>query len=329
MHPTNTNYELIPRNEQLRGYTKNRMDLQTLSDTFAIPGVLAFDETDAGLLRARISTPACTAELYLHGAHLTAWQPAGHGPVIFLSEKSLFAHDKAIRGGIPIIFPWFGPRSATPNNPRTDGPAHGFARTSEWDLAFAALSGNDLHLTLTLAPSEASRALGVDHFRLALQFILGETLTIRLTVANEAGTPLDFAEAFHTYLTVGDATQIKITGLANTDYIDKVDNNTRKRQTDPIITITAETDRPYLNTAAAVTVEDPTLLRRITVAKQNSQTTVVWNPWTDLSIKLADMADEGWREMVCIETANALENTITLPPNSTHTMESKISVESL
>jgi glucose-6-phosphate 1-epimerase len=297
------------------------MDLQTLTDSFAILGVLAFDETETGLVRARITTPACTAELFLQGAHLTHWQPAGHGPVLFLSEQSSFAPGKAIRGGVPIIFPWFGARTGT----RTDGPSHGFARTETWELAFAALSGDDLHLTLTLAPTDQSRALGFDHFSVALQLILGETLTMRLTVANESGEPLDIEEAFHTYLTVGDATQVRISGLAGAEYLDKTDHFNRKVQTEPVITLFAETDRLYLNTTTAVTLEDFTLRRVISIVKQGSQSTVIWNPWK----ALPDMADDAWQGMTCVETANAADNALTIAPNSTHTMESRISVESL
>jgi len=297
------------------------MDLQTLTDSFAILGVLAFDETESGLVRARITTPACTAELYLHGAHLTHWQPAGHGPVLFLSEQSSFAPDKPIRGGVPLVFPWFGPRTGA----RTDGPMHGFARIETWDLAFAALSGDDLHLTLTLAPTEQSRALGFDKFSVALQLILGETLTMRLTVANQSAEPLQIGEAFHTYFTVGDATQVRITGLAGAEYIDKTNNFNRKIQNDPVITLTAATDRLYLNTTTAVTLEDPTLRRAISIVKQGSQATVVWNPWA----AMPDMADDAWRGMTCVETANAADNAITIAPNSTHTMEAVISVDSL
>jgi len=297
------------------------MDLQTLTDSFAILGVLAFDETETGLVRARVTTAACTAELYLQGAHLTHWQPAGHGPVLFLSEQSGFAPGKAIRGGVPIIFPWFGTRTGT----RTDGPSHGFARTETWELAFAALSGDDLHLTLTLAPTEQSRALGFDNFGVALQVVLGETLTMRLTVANESGEPLQVGEAFHTYLTVGDVTQVGIIGLAHAEYLDKTDHFNRKLQTEPVIRITAETDRLYLNTTAAVTLEDPALRRAISIVKQGSQSTVIWNPWA----ALPDLADDAWRGMTCVETANAGENSLTIAPNSTHTMEARISVEAL
>jgi glucose-6-phosphate 1-epimerase len=265
----------------------------------------------------------------MHGAHLTAWQPTGHAPAIFLSDRSEFTAAKPIRGGVPIIFPWFGPRTATANNPRTDGPSHGFARTSSWHVAFAALAGDDLHLTLTLAPDETSRALGFDHFQLAYELVLGKELRLRLTVANQSHAPLHFEEALHTYLAVSDATQVEIRGLANTDFLDKTDGFQRKRQTEDSLTLTQETDRPYLNTAATVTLTDPTLHRRITVAKTNSLTTVVWNPWSTLSAKLADMTPEGWRTMTCIETANAAENAITLAPRSAHTMEAHLRVEEL
>ena len=305
------------------------MDLQTLTENFAISGVLSFNESEAGLLRARITTPACTAELYLQGAHLTAWQPAGHGPVLFLSEQSNFAAGTAIRGGVPIIFPWFGPRSGSVEDPRNDGPSHGFARLEQWSVAFAALSGDVLHLTLTLSPTESSRELGFDHFQVALEFIFGETLIMRLTVLNEAHDPLRFEEAFHTYFTVGDAAQVRLTGLGGSEYIDKTDQLLRKVQSEAVLTLSSETDRLYLNTTSEVAIEDPTLRRRITVTKQGSNTTVIWNPWAEVSARLVDMADEGWRRMTCIETANAGENAIILAARSAHTMEARISVAPL
>ena len=305
------------------------MDLQTLTENFAISGVLSFNESEAGLLRARITTPACTAELYLQGAHLTAWQPAGHGPVLFLSEQSNFAAGTAIRGGVPIVFPWFGPRSGSVEDPRNDGPSHGFARLEQWSVAFAALSGDVLHLTLTLSPTESSRELGFDLFQVALELIFGETLIMRLTVLNEAHEPLRFEEAFHTYFTVGDAAQVRLTGLGGSEYLDKTDQLLRKVQSEAVLTLSSETDRLYLNTTSEVAIEDPTLRRRITVTKQGSHTTVIWNPWAEVSARLVDMADEGWRRMTCIETANAGENAIILAARSAHTMEARISVAPL
>jgi glucose-6-phosphate 1-epimerase len=315
------------------------MDLQTLTDNFAIPGVLTFSQNENALLRANITTPTCTAELYLQGAHLTHWQPTGHQPVLFLSERSFFTPGKAIRGGIPIIWPWFGARTpgartATPETPRTvspqpASPAHGFARTADWTLAFAALAADDLILTLTLSPSETSRALGFDNFQLAYQLTLGAELRLQLTVANLADTPLHFEEAFHSYFSVGDALQISLIGLSDTEYLDKTDNFARKRQSSPPLTITCDIDRPYLNTLTPIVLVDPVYHRRITVDKANSKSTVVWNPWSDLSATLPDMTPTNWQAMTCIETANVADNAITLAPRQAHTMLAHIFAEAI
>ena len=303
------------------------MNLQTLSDQFAIPGILAFSQNEQGLIRANITTPACTAEIYLQGAHLTQWQPTGQQPVLFLSERSFFTPGKAIRGGIPIIFPWFGARTASPDDPRTDGPSHGFARISEWTLAFAALAGDNLHLTLTLGPSDTSRSLGYDQFALAYEITVGAELDVKLTVSNQDSKPLHFEEAFHTYFSIGDSQQVSIIGLSDTEYLDKTDNFKRKRQTDPLLKLTGETDRPYLDTLVPVNIDDPILKRRITIDKAGSQTTVIWNPWSTLTATLPDVSPLCWLTMLCIETANVATNAITLASGDHHCMEAHIFVQ--
>ena len=297
-----------------------------LNASFAIPGILSFDE-HGSLIRARINTPACTGELYLQGAHITAWQPANDQPALFLSEKSAFAPGKAIRGGIPIIFPWFGPRTGTPEDPRTDGPAHGFARTQPWKLDFGAYAADELHLSLSLEPTDLSRSLGYDKFLVAYQITFGRELRLRLSVANDGDQPLHFEEALHTYLQVGDVEQVRIHGLFETEYLDKTDNFTRKTQAEPVLALSGPTDRPYLNTTSPIVVDDPALHRRITVTKANSKTTVVWNPWSSHGI--ADMSDDGWRHMLCVESANAADNAVKLQPHEAHVMETTFSVEAL
>lgn len=303
------------------------MDLQTLSDNFAIPDILSFSQNEQGLVRASVTTPNCTAELYLQGAHLTQWQPTGAKPVLFLSDRSFFAPGKAIRGGVPIIFPWFGSRTPTPDSSRTDGPSHGFARTADWTLDFAALAGEDLHLTLTLSPSKTSIALGYDHFKLVYQLTLGTELRLQLSVINQATSPLHFEDALHTYFSVSDAQQVSIVGLSDCNYLDKTDNFKRKNQSEPLLKLTGEVDRPYLDTEVSVNLDDPIYRRRITLDKSNSRTTVVWNPWSELSAKLPDMAPGAWLKMVCIETANVATNAITLPPGEQHLLQSHIFVE--
>ncbi len=306
---------------------KMMTSLQELNDSFSIPGVLAFDEPHPGFARALITTPACTAELYLHGAHLAAWQPASQQPVIFLSPNSLFQPGKAIRGGIPVIFPWFGARSAELTGHTTGGAQHGFARTQEWTLAFAAGAGNTVHLTLTLGPSDESRAAGFDRFRVALEFSIGATLGLRMTVANEGSEPLIYEQALHTYFQVADVKQVRIHGLQGTEFLDKTDGFARKTQTEEPLILTSETDRPYLNTAAAVTLEDPGFGRNIVVSKGGSQTTVVWNPWAELAATLADLGEKAWPHFTCVETANAFENRVHLAPQSAHILELRVALE--
>jgi glucose-6-phosphate 1-epimerase len=299
------------------------MDISQLNEHFGLPGVLAFQATESGLVRADITTPHATATVYLQGAHLTAWQPAGHQPAIFTSRKTDLAPGKAIRGGVPIAFPWF----ATRHDGKT-GPSHGFARIQDWTLAFVALAGDDLHLTFTLGPNDLSRSLGYDHFRLAYQLTIGRTLTMQLTVANDADTPLVFEEALHTYYAVADVHEIAITGLDGISYLDKVDSLKKKLQHGDI-TVTGPTDRVYLDTTATCKLNDHAGKRRIAVAKTGSNTTVVWNPWETGAAKLADMDPTEWHEFVAIETVNAATDAITLAPGATHTMQAQVSVEEL
>lgn len=298
------------------------MDAAQLTEHFAIPGVLAFDEASSGLVRALVTTPQATATVYLQGAHVAAWQPAGEKPVIFLSRKSELAPGRPIRGGVPIAFPWFAAR-----RDGKPGPSHGFARIEPWTLAFAALSGDDLHLTLTLGPSAQGRGFGFDAFRLAFHITMGRTLTMRLTVANDAETPLVFEEALHTYFSVGDAHSTTVAGLDGATYLDKTEGFSPKTQ-QGMVTFSGETDRLYPNTTAACVVDDAANARRIVIEKAGSNTTVVWNPWVEGAARLADMEANEWREFVCCETANAGANAVTLAPGASHTMEARISVES-
>jgi glucose-6-phosphate 1-epimerase len=299
------------------------MDLAQLNEHFGLPGVLAFHATSSGLIRADITTPHASATVYLQGAHLTAWQPAGQQPVIFTSRKTELAAGKAIRGGIPICFPWFANR-----HDGKPGPSHGFGRIQDWTLAFAALAGDDLHLTFTLGPTDISRGLGFDHFRLAYQLIIGRTLTMQLTVANDSPSPLTFEEALHTYYEVADVHEVRITGLEGVTYRDKNEHMQSKQQ-DGAITITGPTDRVYLNTTATCVIHDAAAKRRIIVEKTNSNTTVVWNPWESGAQKLADLDPTEWHEFVAVETVNAAEDSITLSPGASHTMKAHVSVDGI
>jgi glucose-6-phosphate 1-epimerase len=300
------------------------MEVAELQERFGAYGVLGFEKTPCGLVAARVTASAAHATVYLQGAHLTHWQPSAHAPVLFLSARTELAPGKPIRGGVPVIFPWFGPR-----HDGGTGPSHGFARTSDWELAFAAVSGDDVHLTFTLAPNETSRDLGFDHFRLAYRITIGQRLTLELTVANDAPAPMQFDEALHTYFAVTDVEKTSITGLGSTPYIDKRDQMQRKVQPPGSMSLTATTDRVYLDTTATCVIDDDAGRRKIAIEKASSQTTVVWNPWAELAATLPDMEPDGWRTMLCVETANVGDSAITLAPGESHTMRAIISVEAI
>jgi glucose-6-phosphate 1-epimerase len=299
------------------------MNIAQLNEHFAIPGVLAFHATDSGLIHADITSPHAQARVYLQGAHLTHWQPASHQPVLFLSRKTDLAPGKPIRGGVPIAFPWFAVR----HDGKT-GPSHGFARIQDWTLAFAAVAGEDLHMTFTQGPTELSRSLGYDHFHLVFQLTIGRTLTMQLTVGNDAEAPLIFEEALHTYYSVADVHEVNVTGLEGVSYLDKMDNLQTKVQRGAI-TVTSPTDRVYLDTKSTCVVHDAAGKRNITVAKTNSNTTVVWNPWDSGAQKLPDLEPSEWHEFIAVETVNAAADAVTLAPGTSHTMQTHVSVEEI
>lgn len=303
-----------------------------------IPGTLYFQSVGNALEKAVIKTGSCDGEIYLQGAHITHWQPRGEKPVLFLSDKSAFAPGKAIRGGIPIIFPWFGPRTKNTVSDRTDGPSHGFARTTPWQMTGATASGEDVLLEFQLLPDANSAALGFESFNLHYWVRMGKTLELKLTVTNESepdrpakkeAAAICIEEALHTYFAVYELDDVSISGLANTEYLDKTDGMKRKRQEEKHLKFEGETDRPYLNTHATVSILDHDWHRMIKIEKEHSKTTVVWNPGKELSDKMADMQPDGWNRFVCIESANAGENAVVLNPGESHTMSVKISVEKL
>jgi len=305
------------------------MDAADLDQRFAVPGVLGFEKTAAGLVFARVTSAAAEATIYLQGAHLAEWRPTGEEPVLFLSARSGYAPGRAIRGGVPVIFPWFGPR-----HDGSAGPQHGFARTAVWELAFAAVAGDEVHLTFTLGPSEGSRALGFDHFRVAYRMTIGKRLRLEMMVANdldaaEGGAALVYEEALHSYFAVSDVERVELIGLGGTAYLDKQDGAKRKVQAEGAVRLTEETDRVYVETTATCVVEDAAAGRRIVVEKSGSRATVVWNPWAESTAKMADMEPDGWRKMLCVESANVGESAVTLRPGETHTMRAEIRVEAM
>ena len=279
-----------------------------------------------GLIRATVKgNRGGLAHVYLQGAHVTHYQAPDQAPLLFVSSASRFETGKPIRGGVPIVFPWFGPNSTD-----KDAPQHGFARTLKWEpYAVRSAFTGEVELLLRLESSEATRRWMPDGVELIYSVDVGTKLRLSLTVTNTSDAPFAFEEALHTYLSVGDVRQVAIEGLEGRTYIDKVDGARRKVQPDGPMKISGETDRVYLDTTEAISVTDPQMRRRLLISKTDSASTVVWNPWIDKAKAMSDFGDDEWPRMVCIETANVADNRITLAPGASHTMRATIASESL
>ena len=294
-----------------------------LNRRFAIPGIAQITAGNGGLPRISITTPAATAEIYLHGAQVTSWRPVGHEDVIFLSEHSQFETGKAIRGGIPVCFPWFRNKVDDPK-----APSHGVVRTKAWELDSVESHGDTVVVSLSTISDAGTRAWWPYDFHLVHRATIGAELIQELVTTNTGAAPARFEEALHTYYRVGAATQVRISGLDGVAYLDNTDGNREKRQAGDIV-FTAQTDRAYLDTTHAVEIADPVLRRRIRLEKQNSRTTVVWNPWSTGAQTLSDLGDEEWRTMACVEASNMRVYPVDLAPGQQHTMKTVITVAPL
>jgi glucose-6-phosphate 1-epimerase len=295
------------------------LNIDELNERFAIAGVALITAGNNGLPRVSVSGPAATAEVYLHGAHLTSWRPAGAEEVIFLSKQSQWVSGRAIRGGIPVCFPWFRNKADDPR-----APAHGFVRTKEWQLDSVERLGDAVMVSLSTSSDEGTRAWWPYDFQLMHHLTIGAELRQELVVKNSGNKALRFEEALHTYYRVGGADAVRISGLDGVAYLDNMDDNREKRQQGDIA-FTAQTDRAYVDTAHAVEIMDPILRRRIRLEKQESRTTVVWNPWSTGAQSLADLGDE-WRTMACVEASNIRAFAVDLAPGQLHSMQTLIKV---
>jgi glucose-6-phosphate 1-epimerase len=296
------------------------LNIDELNKQFAIAGVASVTAGSGGLPRVSISGPAATAEIYLHGAQLTSWYPAGVEEVIFLSKQSQWASGHAIRGGIPVCFPWFRNKADDPK-----APSHGFVRTKAWQLDSVEKLGDAVRVSLSTSSDEGTRAWWPYDFHLLHRLTIGAELAQELVITNTGSKPLRFEEALHTYYRVGGADAVRISGLDGVAYLDNTDNNREKRQQDDIAFI-AQTDRAYVDTTHPVEIVDPILRRRIRLQKQASRTTVVWNPWSTGAQSLADLGDDEWRTMACVEASNIRAFAVDLAPGQQHRMQTVIKV---
>ena len=300
------------------------LNLAAINERFGIDGHLSFKKGPGGLAIAEIGNLHASATIFLQGAHLASWTPRRQQPVIWLSPLAQFVEGKPIRGGIPVCWPWFAANSNGANL-----PFHGIARTAPWDvLASGGLDDGATRLVLRLPSTEDSQKICPHPTPVEIYYTVGNTLAIELVTRNEGSEPVVVGQALHTYFHVGNVNEISIHGLDGCSYLDKLDHDRRKPQQGPL-KVSAEIDRIYLDAGADCHIADPILNRRIVIGKQGSHSTIVWNPGPDKSKAMADMGQGSHANLVCVETANAADDVVTIPPGSEHKLAVCYRVESL
>lgn len=271
-----------------------------------------------GLPKIKITTALSTAEIYLHGAHVTHFQKHGEPALLFLSDQGRFEPDVPIRGGIPIIFPWFGKPAERPGQ-------HGFVRNRSWTLN--EITTTDTRIITARLRFPPCPELGDDEIAVEYSVAVSDTLSAELVVTNNSARAFGFENCLHTYFNIGDIHGLEVVGLQGVDYLDSLDGSQLKTEKAAAICFAGEVDRTYINTSHRVEIHDAEWQRVIRVEKSGSASTVVWNPWIAKAKGMPDFGNEEYQRMVCVESGNVAENQITLAPGATAALKVKLSSE--
>lgn len=284
---------------------------------------ISFRKLADNIAIADINNSLASASVSLYGGHVVSWQPKTQTkPVLWVSDLVKFQQGKAIRGGVPICWPWFGAHQS-----QASLPGHGYARITPWVLtSVQTMTNGATILELSLGKSDLFYAHWHANVRLTLRVTIGDTLEITLKTLNETEHEFTFTEGLHTYFQVSDIANIRILGLEGCEYIDLLNQNERCTQA-AAISFNDHLGRIYLNSQAACVIEDPKFQRRIRIEKSGSNSTAVWNPGQIVASTINDMGPSGWRNMVCVESANALQNAVKVLPGFTHEHNAFYSVE--
>ncbi|MGB2925733.1 MAG: D-hexose-6-phosphate mutarotase [Limnothrix sp.] len=301
------------------------MDIQQLNQDYGIADSLTFTEQESGFPLIEITNGQAQAVISVYAGHVLSYRPVDAATdVIFVSDLVAFKAGKAIRGGVPICWPWFGP------DPDGQGrPNHGFVRDRLWQvISTETTTTGETRVILGLNDTPETRKIWDYAFELAIAITVGKTLTIELITRNTGDKAFTITQAMHTYFKIGDISQTKVVGLDNCDYLDKVDGGKQKNQLGEVA-IASEVDRVYLNAPSELVIQDVALDRTIKISSQNSKTAIVWNPWIEKAAAMGDLGNENYKTMICVETANAADDTIEIMPHSDFQLSATYALEAL
>ncbi len=296
-----------------------------LQAQFGRAGAVAFEASPLGGVVARLTAGGGSACVALQGAQVLSWVPqTGHRDVLWCSPLSRLGTAKAVRGGIPVCWPWFGPHP----NAALGLPAHGFVRTAMWHVESVGTAPGQSSITLSVALTADQQAIagrGVSvSFCVTLGPHLEPSLDVELTTTNNGEAAFELTEALHTYFAISDIGAARIEGLKGRTFLDQLTG--QKAVQSGAIQFAQETDRIYWDTSAPLQIIDAALGRTITIHSRSSASTVVWNPWYEKAVRLGDVPPEGFRDFVCVETANVgPRNGVRVAPGEVHRMACRIS----
>lgn len=291
-----------------------------------LPPSVTLRDISPGYPVLEVSHRAAAARVALHGGHVMEWTPAGQAPVLYLSPAAVFREGKAIRGGVPICWPWFGDHPSG-----GDLPAHGIARSRFWELEAISETTEGVRISLVLTDDEATRKLWPHAFELRLELVIGQELVMTLSMRHLGDIPAVFQAALHSYFCVGDIRGVSVQGLEEVLYFTEVGppqaQGEHRQQGE--ITIDHEVDRQY-HAAPKLHLTDPSLSREIVITNTGSTATVVWNPWIDKAARLADLPDTDYRNFLCLETAClSTSSRLELRPGGIHTLSATVRCQAL
>ena len=286
------------------------MNIDQLNNEYGITGQLKFVKGNSGFPFILVNNASATALISVYGAQVLSFQPTNEPEdLLFLSQKSHYEEGKAIRGGIPVCWPWFGPDPLDINR-----PDHGFVRNGLWTvLATEATSESETKIKLRFQNTKQSESYWQQAFTLDLEISVGDTLTLELITRNTGTEAFSITQALHAYFSVGDINDVQILGLENAHYLYKLDDGEEKNQSGALI-IANEVDRIYTNVNNELIIDDRSFNRQIVITATNNKTTVIWNPWIDICARMSDLAYDDYQRFICVEPGNIDTDIVEIPP---------------
>jgi len=275
----------------------------------------------------QVNNTKASALISIYAGQVLSFRPANEAEdFMFISESAYFTEGKAIKGGIPICWPWFGAAPEMKNGADNKKPDHGFVRNSYWSVATAkVLANGDTKIILEFEDTEKTREIWPYSFYLALEIMISDSLTIELLTRNTGKQAFTITEALHTYFNVGDATRVEVLGLEHTEYLDKKADFVKVCQVGAI-TLTEETDHIHTDIKHGLVLNDPAFKRKIKISSSGNKNVVVWNPWAKGSAEMKDLDKDDYKHFICLEIANAASDIVEILPNSEYKIATNYSI---